>query len=321
MSDLNSLSAALAPKSNPAKLRDVVVPIRQRTDVSVGTGPRPAPSRKESSHAPATPVLDDDFRTLPPHCDGCNHRERDARGCGRAFEDPDSTKPGAPEPTHAVSAAELRLKEDVGYLAADAREGRAPGTKGSRRPPTTSRGSSRRPGSSPRRAPTAISRRFTIGGDPRLRKITGAGVRRARRQDDRRSSKSDFTPLAIGVGATLEKVPIVFAGYGITAHDDARKLDYDDYAGIDVKGKAVLIIRREPRDDDKASPFDASESRRRHVGPPFSSFQHKATNAFQHGAAAVLLVNDRSDGRARARTSCCDFGREPGTSRSRTSRS
>ena len=29
-----------------------------------------------------------------------------------------------------------------------------------------------------------------------------------------------------------------------------RKLDYDDYAGIDVKGKAVLLIRREPQQSD-----------------------------------------------------------------------
>ena len=54
--------------------------------------------------------------------------------------------------------------------------------------------------------------------------------------------------------------PIVFAGYGITAKDDALKLDYDDYAGIDVKGKAVLLIRREPQQADDASPFDGKRT-------------------------------------------------------------
>ena len=29
----------------------------------------------------------------------------------------------------------------------------------------------------------------------------------------------------------IDGVPLVFAGYGITAKDDAKKLDYDDYAG------------------------------------------------------------------------------------------
>ena len=46
------------------------------------------------------------------------------------------------------------------------------------------------------------------------------------------SIRGDFTPLAIGTGRILEKVPIVFAGYGITAKNSRRHpgLDYDDYA-------------------------------------------------------------------------------------------
>ena len=117
----------------------------------------------------------------------------------------------------------------------------------------------------------------------------GTGVPRPVGQADRgASSRRDFTPLAIGIGEKLEAVPIVFAGYGITAKDEARKLDYDDYAGIDVKGKAVLIIRREPQDEDDEESRSTARTTSR-----FATFQHKATNAFQHGAAAVLLVNDR----------------------------
>ena len=99
--------------------------------------------------------------------------------------------------------------------------------------------------------------------------------------------KTDFSPLAIGTSGTPKQVPIVFAGYGITANDETLKIDYDDYAGIDVKNKAVLIIRREPQDDNDKSPFDGRRTSR------YATFQRKATNAFQHGAAAVLLVNDR----------------------------
>ena len=65
-----------------------------------------------------------------------------------------------------------------------------------------------------------------------------------------------------------------------------KKLDYDDYAGLDVKGKAVLILRREPQQAKDDSPFDGTRTTN------FATFRHKATNAFQHGAAAVLLVND-----------------------------
>jgi hypothetical protein len=79
---------------------------------------------------------------------------------------------------------------------------------------------------------------------------------------------------------------VVFAGYGITANDDSLKLHYDDYAKLDVQGKAVLIIRHEPQQNDDASPFDGKRTTK------YATFQHKATNAFQHQAAAVLLVND-----------------------------
>src|SRR5579885_3748257 len=67
--------------------------------------------------------------------------------------------------------------------------------------------------------------------------------------------------------------PLVFAGYGITAPE----FQYDDYAGLDVKGRVVLILRHAPRSHN----FGAHEE-----------FASKASNAKRHGAAAVILVND-----------------------------
>src|SRR5262249_25607703 len=77
-------------------------------------------------------------------------------------------------------------------------------------------------------------------------------------------------------------------GYGITAKDATRKLDYDDYARIDVKGKVVLIVRREPQQGSDDSPFDGKRDSN------YATFRHKATNAFQHGAAAILFVTNAS---------------------------
>ena len=129
--------------------------------------------------------------------------------------------------------------------------------------------------------PFTLSGNPTLGPDLALSSATGPTAAALKAEP-----KVDFTPLAIGSGGTLERVPVVFAGYGITAKDEAQKLDYDDYAGLDVKGKAVLIIRREPQQDKDDSPFAGKRN------SDFATFRHKATNAFQHGAAAVLLVND-----------------------------
>jgi hypothetical protein len=90
-----------------------------------------------------------------------------------------------------------------------------------------------------------------------------------------------FTPLALG-GTGKVSAPLVFAGYGITAKD----LNYDDYAGLDVKGKIVVIIRKEPQQENASSVFNG-------VAPSqYAPFTRKIANAAEHGAAGVILVND-----------------------------
>jgi Zn-dependent M28 family amino/carboxypeptidase len=68
----------------------------------------------------------------------------------------------------------------------------------------------------------------------------------------------------------------VFAGYGITAPE----LHYDDYAGLDVKGKVVVVLRHAP----KSGNFGQHDQ-----------FASKASNAKMHGAAAVILVSHAID--------------------------
>lgn len=70
---------------------------------------------------------------------------------------------------------------------------------------------------------------------------------------------------------------VVYAGYGITAPE----LNYDDYAGIDVKGKIILIERESP-----VSPGAGAEK----FNPWFkySFHQHKIENAYKHGAIGML---------------------------------
>ena len=91
----------------------------------------------------------------------------------------------------------------------------------------------------------------------------------------------DWRPLAFSESGTVD-APIVFAGYGITAPE----LDWDDYAGIDAKGKIVLVLRHEPAEKDPHSKFAGAELTR------YSELRVKAINARVHGAAGMILVND-----------------------------
>lgn len=75
---------------------------------------------------------------------------------------------------------------------------------------------------------------------------------------------------------------LVFVGYGITAEEH----NFDEYKGIDVKDKIVVLIRMEPQGADAKSVFDGAEASRHASG------RAKAIAAKQAGAAAVLMVND-----------------------------
>jgi hypothetical protein len=75
---------------------------------------------------------------------------------------------------------------------------------------------------------------------------------------------------------------VVFAGFGITAPE----LNYDDYAGIDARGKIVLIFDHEPQENDAASPFNG-KGNTLHAG-----LYMKTLNAQRHGAVALVVVSE-----------------------------
>lgn len=70
---------------------------------------------------------------------------------------------------------------------------------------------------------------------------------------------------------------VVYAGFGITAPE----LNYDDYKGIDVKGKIILIEPEAP-----VSPDEGAEK----FTPwyKYSFHQHKLANAIHHGAIGMI---------------------------------
>ncbi len=87
-------------------------------------------------------------------------------------------------------------------------------------------------------------------------------------------------------------VPLAFAGYGISAPE----LGYDDYAGLDVKGKVVMIVRGAPRtfastvasaSQDLAGLLKAAINHGA-VGLIIASTRAGALPNFKHGTYSVL---------------------------------
>jgi len=93
--------------------------------------------------------------------------------------------------------------------------------------------------------------------------------------------KQDFVPLQLSASGTV-RAPVVFVGYGISAPE----FNYDDYAGIDVHGKIVLMFTHEPRERDSTDVF---------LGPKATEHSKnliKMLTALDHGAVGMILVTD-----------------------------
>ncbi len=103
----------------------------------------------------------------------------------------------------------------------------------------------------------------------------------------------------MGVTRTTGKAKgdVVFAGYGITAPG----LKYDDYDGLNVEGKVVVILRRTPRygaEGDKR--FDTTTTAGE--DSPHAAFATKIALAQKNKVAALVIVND---------TTAADGDRDP----------
>ena len=88
---------------------------------------------------------------------------------------------------------------------------------------------------------------------------------------------SDKTP-----SAKLDKLPLVFAGYGLAVPE----LGYDDYKNIDVSGKAVLVFTHEPQEHDAGSRLNGTRAM------PQTSLNGKAQLALSKGARLLIAISD-----------------------------
>jgi len=93
------------------------------------------------------------------------------------------------------------------------------------------------------------------------------------------SAPADVVALSFSDDGTVS-APAVFAGYGIVV-PEAQNFGYDSYATLDVKDKAVVVLRYFPEDADKET---------KSILARYSDLRYKALAARQRGAKALLVV-------------------------------
>lgn len=189
----------------------------------------------------------------------------------------------ADAPTTVGTADQQRFLTDIKTLTVPKMEGRGDGTKGLSK------------------ASHFIEQRYkSLGLQPAGKKgffqpfdvITGRRIRSGNRLQEAHHMENvsiehgnfklleDFVPFGFSANGSLN-APFVFAGYGITAPE----FSYDDYQGLDTKGKILLVLRGEP------SSLSAKAPERGRT--PHESLISKAINAKNHGAAAIIVVNGK----------------------------
>ena len=189
-----------------------------------------------------------------------------------------------------ASVVERRILGDVEYLADDKLEGRGPGTHGIDLAADYIAQQFKQAGLATESFEGTPFQPFTIPmgteiGDKNSAVFVGPPAKDGGEPERiELELENDYSPMSISGSGPLD-LPLVFVGYGITSEKDG----YDDYAGLDVTGKAVIILRHEPRQDDPDGPFDGTKN------SAHAALAKKVSNAGEHGAGAVIFCTDEHE--------------------------
>ncbi|MGD0964307.1 MAG: M28 family peptidase [Candidatus Acidiferrales bacterium] len=181
-------------------------------------------------------------------------------------------------PPEIPPADPARYLQDIQALTVPAMEGRGDGTKGLTLAANLLEQRYKSLGLAPAGSkgyfqPFSLITGAKLAGNNRIAEQLGTG------EKDLQLNK-DFVPFSFSSSGKVS-APVVFAGYGASADE----FGYDDYGGIDVKGKIVVLLRYEP------AGFAAKSG---HQGPTrHAALITKAINARNHGARAVVIVNGK----------------------------
>ena len=188
----------------------------------------------------------------------------------------------APTTTNSAFDA-AQIKSEIAYLASDELRGRGSGEPGNEKAAQYVAQAFQRSGLKPlgtsrQRDPNAhadgsgyyqpfpfVAGRVVGKGNQLV--VTAGGRRMAYKPNQ------EFEPSSISAGGQAEG-GMVFVGYGIRA----PKVNHDDYEGVDVKDKIVLLLAGNPNDDPHSPLAD------------YADIYRKATTARDLGAKAVLVV-------------------------------
>lgn len=187
-----------------------------------------------------------------------------------------------------------RMRRDITFLASPECEGRGPGTKGIDKAADYIVDQFKKVGLKPGGVNGTYLQPFTVSGQAEMVQPGQLVVHGPQGQQIELKLGTDFQVMGLS-GSGIVNGPLVFAGYGITRKPDDKKRDkdkepdpgYDDFKGVDLKGKIAVMLRHTPRWNNKDAGFPKRDE---HAG-----LEKKQALAEVNNAAAVLFVNDSTE--------------------------
>ncbi|MGZ3440955.1 MAG: M28 family peptidase [Polyangia bacterium] len=185
-------------------------------------------------------------------------------------------KTAARHVTVAALAAHVRMLSD------DLLEGRAPATRGSELAMKYIATQFERIGLQPAGDDGGWLQRFDVVG--MKSEVTTPITVTAAGRGDKTLTLKPFVESIVSPGLQREAMgvrdaDVVFVGYGITAPEQK----WDDYAGVDVRGKVVVVMNNDPEND----PALFAGKTRLYYG----RWDYKYEEAARHGAAGVVIIH------------------------------
>jgi len=179
------------------------------------------------------------------------------------------------------------LLAHIKILASDEFEGRAPGTKGGELSVKYITDQFKQIGLKPGNPDGTYTQEVPLAGiksEPRMSFITGDKTTDLKYPDDFVASSARLQP-----DIKIDKSDVIFVGYGIVAPE----YGWDDYKGVDVRGKTILILISDPPIPDPKDPSKLNNKIFKGKAMTYyGRWTYKYEIAAQKGATAAIIIHE-----------------------------
>ena len=198
-----------------------------------------------------------------------------------------TSSPQSPAPAQMPDIDPGAILERIKVLAADEYEGRAPGGKGEELTVRYLIEESKKLGLQPGNPDGTFVQKVPLVG------ITGAEVRpfTVTKGGEKRTFEWSDEVVAwtkrVTDTVSIQNSEMVFAGYGVTAPE----YNWDDFKGMDVKGKTLVVLVNDPQVPDASNPANLDEKLFNGKAMTYyGRWTYKYEKAAELGAAALFIV-------------------------------